>query len=50
MKHTALLKRVYYQVGKYTVEWNAVGMTSGIYFCTLKANGISETGKMLLLK
>ncbi len=36
--------------GNYQVEFNADGITSGIYFYTLKAGDFIQTKKMLLLK
>jgi hypothetical protein len=36
--------------GNYSVEFNASGLSSGIYFYTLKAEGFEETKKMLLVK
>ncbi|HES59324.1 MAG TPA: T9SS type A sorting domain-containing protein, partial [Caldithrix sp.] len=37
--------------GTYSVQWNAKGFTSGIYFCTLTSNnGYSLTRKLVLLK
>ena len=36
--------------GSYEVQFNASGLTSGIYFYQLKADGYSETNKMILLK
>ena len=36
--------------GTYEFNFNAAGLTSGVYFYTLKANNISDTKKMLLLK
>ena len=36
--------------GKYEVEFNSKGLTSGIYFYQLKTEGYIETRKMLLLK
>ena len=36
--------------GSYTVEWNAGGLASGVYFYTLKAGNFIETKKMLLVK
>jgi photosystem II stability/assembly factor-like uncharacterized protein len=36
--------------GSYEVEWNAEGMTQGIYFCELKAGQNRKIIKMILLK
>jgi hypothetical protein len=36
--------------GKYKYNWNAKGMTSGIYFYTLKAGQFNETKKFMLVK
>jgi len=36
--------------GEYEFEFNAVGLTSGIYFYQLKAGNYSEAKKMLLLR
>jgi photosystem II stability/assembly factor-like uncharacterized protein len=36
--------------GSYEVEWNAEGLPSGVYFYQLRAEGVVETRKMLLLK
>jgi hypothetical protein len=36
--------------GVYTVTFNAGGLSSGIYFYTLRADGFVQTKKMLLLK
>ncbi len=36
--------------GNNSVIWNAADKSSGIYFCTLKANGFTETRKMVLVK
>ena len=36
--------------GTYTFEFDASGLSSGIYFYTLKADNISETKKMFLVK
>ncbi len=37
-------------VGRYTISWNAVGMSSGIYFYRLQAGTYSETKKMILTR
>jgi len=36
--------------GVYTVNFNAIGLSSGIYFYTLRADGFVQTKKMLLIK
>jgi ligand-binding sensor domain-containing protein len=36
--------------GDYSIEWNATGFKSGIYFCKLQTGKLSEAKKMLLLK
>lgn len=36
--------------GSYTVQWNAQGFASGIYFYRLKAGSYSATQKMMLVK
>jgi len=49
------LKNGYHTAGKYRVTWNGldrngIRVSSGIYFYTLKGDGISLTRKMILLK
>ena len=46
----AVLKDGNQKAGSYAVTWNARGMPSGIYFCTLRVEGLNTTRKMLLLK
>jgi hypothetical protein len=36
--------------GSYDFEFNASGLTSGVYYYTLKTGSFSQTKKMLLLK
>jgi photosystem II stability/assembly factor-like uncharacterized protein len=36
--------------GRYTQQWNAEKLSSGIYFCRLRADKYSETKKMLLIR
>ncbi|MGE5811913.1 MAG: CotH kinase family protein, partial [Ignavibacteria bacterium] len=36
--------------GKYTINFNAVGLATGVYFYQLKADGFVETKKLILLK
>jgi hypothetical protein len=38
------------QPGEYTVQWDALNVPSGLYFCRLRAGSFSETKKMLLVK
>ncbi len=37
-------------VGEYEVSWNAAGLSTGVYFCVLKAGKYRESRKLLLLK
>jgi len=36
--------------GTYSVQWNAIGMSSGIYFYRLQAGSFAETKKLVLMK
>ncbi len=36
--------------GDHTVQWDAHGVASGVYFCTLESADFKETQKMVLLK
>jgi hypothetical protein len=36
--------------GTYSVQWNASGFSSGIYFYQLQANGKRDIKKMLMIK
>ncbi len=36
--------------GKYSVQFNASNLPSGVYFYTLRANGFVQTRKMVLIK
>jgi photosystem II stability/assembly factor-like uncharacterized protein len=36
--------------GRYSVDWNAVGLPSGVYFCRFAAGPLVETRKMVLMK
>ncbi|PWB72545.1 hypothetical protein C3F09_06485 [candidate division GN15 bacterium] len=37
-------------VGRYSVDWNADGKPSGVYFCVLETDGMRLVRKMVLLK
>lgn len=39
-----------YNAGSHTLKWNAQGFASGVYIYQLKANGTSQTKKLILLK
>ncbi|MGE5811442.1 MAG: T9SS type A sorting domain-containing protein [Ignavibacteria bacterium] len=36
--------------GKYTLQWNASGLSSGVYFYRLQAGAYNQTKKLILLK
>jgi len=46
----ALLVNEEKPAGNYEVEFNGNGLTSGVYFYRLSANGFVQTKKMLMLK
>ena len=46
----SVLKDVLQKAGNYSITWYATGLPSGLYFCNIKANGYTETRKMLLVK
>jgi hypothetical protein len=37
-------------VGDYSIEWNATGLSDGIYFCRLQAGSFSQSQKLVLQK
>lgn len=39
-----------YAAGSHNIKWDASAMSSGVYFYTLEANGMSLTRKLLLIK
>ena len=49
-KQVATLVSVLKEAGSYTVNWNAAGMHSGMYYYKLEANGVTLTKNMTLLK
>jgi hypothetical protein len=46
----ALLENKKQNAGNYSIQFDGSKLSSGIYFYTLKANELSETKKMLLVK
>lgn len=49
-KEVATLVNGYEEMGKYSVQFNAYNIPSGIYFYEIRANDFVKSGKMLLLK
>jgi len=45
-----VLKNEYQPAGNHSIIWDAIEEPSGLYFCTLKANGFTHTRKMVLVK
>jgi phosphodiesterase/alkaline phosphatase D-like protein len=37
-------------VGKHSVQWEAKGLVSGVYFCLLKAGGMASSRRMIYVK
>ncbi len=40
----------YQSEGKHYIQWNAEGVSSGMYLCTIVSEGFTQTKKILLLK
>ena len=40
----------YQNPGNYSLKWNAINFTSGIYLIKLSSKNISQTQKVILLK
>ena len=38
------------EAGKYNVQWNTSGSSTGVYFCTMRAGTFTQTNKMLLVR
>ncbi len=49
-REVATLVNEYKEAGKHSVEFNATGLPSGVYFYRLNAGSFSETKKMILLR
>jgi hypothetical protein len=40
----------YHEAGSHTVSWNAQSNSSGVYYCRLVGDGISEVKKVVLIR
>ncbi len=49
-EHVANIVNGYRNAGKHTAMWEAVGLSSGIYFCRLNASGAARVQKLILLR
>jgi hypothetical protein len=49
-KEVATLVSSNQTLGSHTIEFNAEGLTSGMYYCTLRCNGQVQSNKMFLVK
>ncbi|RPI16096.1 MAG: T9SS C-terminal target domain-containing protein [Ignavibacteriae bacterium] len=49
-REIAVLVNQNQNAGKYSIEWNAGNVTSGIYFCKIESENFTQTNKMILLK
>ena len=45
-----IVKNKHFSPGKYTTQWNADGLPSGVYFITLNSGNFRSTNKVILLK
>ena len=46
----AVLRDFIESAGSHSVIWDAKGMPSGVYFCSMKAEGYTGTKKMMLVR
>ncbi|MDD3558910.1 MAG: T9SS type A sorting domain-containing protein [Ignavibacterium sp.] len=49
-REIATLVNEYLQPGNYEVEFNAKGLSSGVYYYRIESGNYSDTKKMILLK
>lgn len=49
-REVATLLNEYKEAGTHSVEFNAIDLPSGVYFCRLNTGAFSQTKKMLLLR
>lgn len=47
---TAILVNEYQDVGTYWQNWDADGLSEGVYFCRINADGINSVKKLILMK
>ncbi len=49
-RRVAILVNEEKPAGYHRIEWNAIGETSGVYFCRIQAGKLSEARRLVLLK
>ncbi|MCE1166150.1 MAG: YCF48-related protein [Bacteroidetes bacterium] len=49
-REVAVLVNESKQAGKYAVDFNGSGLTSGVYFCRLNTSGFTDVKRMILIK
>ncbi|MCE1165359.1 MAG: T9SS type A sorting domain-containing protein [Bacteroidetes bacterium] len=49
-REAAVLVNGEYSPGNYRINWNASGLSSGVYFYTMRAGNFTQTKKLLLVK
>ncbi len=49
-REVAVLAKGEYAPGKYKITWDAAGLSSGVYFYTMKAGNFLQTKKLILVK
>ncbi len=49
-REVSVLVNQHQNAGRYEIEYNASGLSSGVYFYNLKSNNYSQTKRMLLVK
>jgi len=49
-EEVATLVSDHQETGRHSVEWDATGQPSGVYFYRLNAGGLVETRKLVLLR
>lgn len=49
-KHIATLLQKYLNAGEHSVEFNAEGLESGVYFYSIQAGDINDSGRLVIVK